>query len=237
MKKIKIFFIVVGLMLSILLLVPKIELSWGSSLQLPMAKQFPYPASPSRCWRLHDQRYRGNYPPRYFHSIDNRGSPFYLPHSEMEKLLFPYLVPGDPFSITEWLPIFDNFHQKNPIPEPTLPRYPYFPAGVRAEWARTYESRSLPAWDSATDLAVDSEGNVYVTGYSTNMPQGMDYYTIKYDMNGNQVWARYFNGETDGDDIAWKIALDGVGNVYVGGTSSGMATGFDFIVVKYNRQG
>lgn len=108
---------------------------------------------------------------------------------------------------------------------------------VIKEWEQTYESRSLPAWDSATDLAVDSQGNVYVTGYSTNMPQGMDYYTIKYDMNGNQAWENYFNGETGGDDIAWKIALDGVGNVYVGGTSAGMGTGFDFVVVKYNSQG
>ena len=132
---------------------------------------------------------------------------------------------------------FDNFSfldQFSSLQKATITQ---MPAGVTEEWVQTYDTGTLPSWDSATDLVVDSKGNVYVTGYSTNMPQGMDYYTIKYDTNGNQVWARYFNGETDGDDIAWKIALDGVGNVYVGGTSSGMDTGFDFVVVKYNSQG
>ncbi len=147
-----------------------------------------------------------------------------------------HLVPGDPFSITEWLPIFDDFHQKNLIPKSNLISYPYSPAGVREEWARIYESRTLPGYDVATDLVVDDQGNVYVTGYSTNLPQGMDYYTIKYDASGKQVWAVYYNGDANGDDQAVAIALDDNDNVYVGGTSSRLGSGFDFAVVKYNSQ-
>ena len=240
MKKLKIVFVVMGLMLSILLVAHKVGLSRGSSLHLPVAKQqlrFPQRASRARIWQIFGQRYLGKYVAHAFHLMDNQRSSFYLEQKEAEKLAFLNQAKEIPFDISKWCLIFGNSAQKSLVSKANLPHYPYYTTGAQQEWARTYDSRSLPSWDSATDLAVDCEGNVYVTGYSTNMPRGMDYYTIKYDMNGNQVWARYFNGETDGDDIAWKIALDGVGNVYVGGTSSGMATGFDFIVVKYNSQG
>ena len=117
------------------------------------------------------------------------------------------------------------------------PFYLNHPAGVREEWVHIYESGTVPSWDVATDLAIDQESHVYVTGYTTNLPHGLDFYTIKYDAIGNQIWAVYFDGEASGDDMAWKIALDDTGNVYVGGTSSGLGSGTDFAVVKYNNQG
>jgi len=132
---------------------------------------------------------------------------------------------------------YHSFDQVNHITSLSSALINQMPAGVMQEWVRVYKSKSLPSWDFTTDLAIDRQGNVYVTGYSTNMPQGMDFCTIKYDRNGNQLWVNYFNGESNGDDIAWKIALDSDDNVYVGGTSIGMETGFDFVVVKYNSQG
>ncbi|MCG3116613.1 MAG: SBBP repeat-containing protein [Candidatus Manganitrophus sp. SA1] len=81
-------------------------------------------------------------------------------------------------------------------------------------------------------IAVDSLGNVYVTGYSPN-GTNTDYATVKYDTNGNQLWvARYDNG---GDDVAEALAIDVVGNVYVTGTSPG-ATG-DTATIKYDANG
>src|SRR5881296_1178884 len=45
--------------------------------------------------------------------------------------------------------------------------------------------------DYANAIAVDSAGNVYVTGWS-GLPDYSDYATVKYDVNLNQVWvARY----------------------------------------------
>lgn len=46
--------------------------------------------------------------------------------------------------------------------------------------------------DLAQALAVDSEGNVYVTGYSYGKGTDYDYLTIKYDPQGKRLWeARY----------------------------------------------
>ncbi|MBC8181851.1 SBBP repeat-containing protein, partial [candidate division KSB1 bacterium] len=136
-----------------------------------------------------------------------------------------------PFSPTNYHANLRNVHK------PQIPMIPNLTNGVKEEWVRTYESKTLPSWESATDIAIDKKSNVYVTGYSTNMPHGLDYYTIKYDTDGNQIWGVYFNGEINGDDMAKKIGLDDDGNVYVGGISSGAGSASDFVVVKYNSLG
>ena len=111
---------------------------------------------------------------------------------------------------------------------------PIIPTGVREDWFRVYEAH-LPSYDVATDMAVDDGGNIYVTGYTTNLPNGLDIHTIKYDSDGNQIWSQYFDGEGHGDDMAFQIAVDDSGNVYVCGTSSGLNT--DFIILKYDSYG
>ncbi|MFH1943713.1 MAG: SBBP repeat-containing protein [bacterium] len=117
------------------------------------------------------------------------------------------------------------------------PHYLNHPTGVREDWVHVYEPRTTPGVDVATDIAIDDENNVYVTGYTTHLPNGLDFYTIKYDASGNQVWGRYFDGEAHGDDIAYRIALDDSGNVYVGGNSMGVGSGSDIVIVKYNALG
>lgn len=80
--------------------------------------------------------------------------------------------------------------------------------------------------DRARSIAVDKAGNVYVTGESDNGKgngserlSGLDFATVKYDAQGNQLWVRRYNTEYDGKDTPVKIALDEAGNAYVAGTS------------------
>ena len=58
--------------------------------------------------------------------------------------------------------------------------------GVREAWVARY-SGSEDDNDFAAALAVDSQGNVCVTGHSWNGTD-YDYATIRYDTNGNQLW-------------------------------------------------
>ncbi|MEO0216878.1 MAG: SBBP repeat-containing protein, partial [candidate division WOR-3 bacterium] len=91
--------------------------------------------------------------------------------------------------------------------------------------------------DRATAIAVDDEGNVYVTGESKASSGGFDYATIKYDTNGNQLWVARYDGPANSDDKAHAIAIDGNGNVYVTGESKGYNTNLDYATVKYNSNG
>lgn len=84
--------------------------------------------------------------------------------------------------------------------------------------------------DYPTAIAIDGDNNIYVTGYSHYTSAGNDYITIKYTINGAQIWAKPFGGKSD--DKASSVAIDKAGNIYVTGISNG-----DFGTVKYSPQG
>ncbi|RYZ50025.1 MAG: T9SS type A sorting domain-containing protein [Sphingobacteriales bacterium] len=91
--------------------------------------------------------------------------------------------------------------------------------------------------DVAWSITLDRSKNVYVTG-STNGPgTGMDFTTIKYNAAGVQQWVARYNGPGNGEDVAKLIAVDSRGNVYVGGYSTGVSSGFDYTTIKYNAAG
>jgi outer membrane protein assembly factor BamB len=102
-------------------------------------------------------------------------------------------------------------------------------------WEKRYNGPAS-GWDAAVAVAVDGLGNVYVTGYSAGSGTGYDYATVKYDgATGDQLWEkRYNNSPVNGTDGAAAVALDGSGNVYVTGYSTGSGTGLDYATVKYD---
>ena len=101
-------------------------------------------------------------------------------------------------------------------------------------WVKRYNYWRANGDDTATAIALDSTGNVHVTGYSEGSGTGYDYATIKYDSAGNTLWVRRYNyRRADGNDYATAIALDGSGNVYVTGYSQGSGTGYDYATIKY----
>ena len=93
------------------------------------------------------------------------------------------------------------------------------------------------AGDVATAIAVDSSGNVCVTGTSVGSGTGFDYVTVKYNSAGQQQWLARYDGLANGDDQAFAIDVDVAGNVYVTGDSLGSATSYDYATVKYDASG
>lgn len=92
--------------------------------------------------------------------------------------------------------------------------------------------------DEAKAIAVDNSGNVYVTGTTIDSVQNYrDITTIKYNSGGSVLWIARFNGPGSFDDIGKKIIVDNLGNVYTGGTSYGIGTVTDYVVIKYSSSG
>jgi hypothetical protein len=52
-----------------------------------------------------------------------------------------------------------------------------------------------------------------------------------------ETWVATYDGPAGDTDVATTLALDGLGNVYVTGTSEGIDTGYDYASVKYDAAG
>ncbi|MBW8049089.1 MAG: hypothetical protein FVQ77_01865 [Cytophagales bacterium] len=106
---------------------------------------------------------------------------------------------------------------------------------VTEEWVETFSGP-----DSILNIAtaIDVNGNVYVTGTTTNLATGEDFGTLKYDKNGNLLWAKIYDGPASGSDQATSIVADHDCNVYVTGNSyGGLATREDWATIKYDSLG
>jgi Beta-propeller repeat len=120
-------------------------------------------------------------------------------------------------------------------------------------WAKKPDGTGIA---SASAAATDASGNLYITGYlsTTNVTFGTitltnsgasDVFLLKYDPDGNVVWARQAGGN---GFTGLSLCLDGSGNVFIAGyftaasTSFGgsiltNATGTHCFVMKYDHSG
>ena len=97
--------------------------------------------------------------------------------------------------------------------------------------------------ESASGVVVDGEGNVYLAiGDPANgSGRSGDAFVLKYDTSGNEKWALQFGSSAKAG--ARGVAVDGAGNVYVAGDTSGAlpgqtsAGGRDAFVRKYDSSG
>ncbi len=91
--------------------------------------------------------------------------------------------------------------------------------------------------DIASAIALDSEGNAYVTGISYGTGTAGDITTIKYSPTGDTIWLQRYDGPAGGEDNGNSIILDHLGNVIVGGESDGGGSAIDYCTIKYDSYG
>ena len=122
-------------------------------------------------------------------------------------------------------------------------------AQVREAWVARYD-RPVNLNDSASDIAVDAQGNTYVTGaicaqvYSGLGCTDYDWATLKYDADGNKLWSVSYDASSF--DGASAVAVDGAGSVYVTGAVcaaeswdelGGYCFDSDYTTIKYDTAG
>jgi uncharacterized delta-60 repeat protein len=115
-----------------------------------------------------------------------------------------------------------------------------------------YSGAGVPLWINRYDgpgtndargyaVAVDSGENVYVTGYSIDTNGFSDCATIKYSGAGLALWTNFYNGPSDGPDVADAVAVDSAGNCFVtgysGNSDNGRAGAVDYLTIAYSGAG
>jgi hypothetical protein len=125
----------------------------------------------------------------------------------------------------------------NPFnPDPDYGTVAYSSAGVPM-WTNRYNGPANKD-DEAWAVAVDSSGNVFVTGYSgVSSGECCDYATVAYSPTGTQLWVRRYNGPGNSQDWPHTIAVDNVGNVFVTGESYAANGYSDFATLAYSNTG
>jgi hypothetical protein len=131
-----------------------------------------------------------------------------------------------------------DFTASGPLPPGPTPT-PTPGASVLA-WQNFFDGPQHLA-DFDPHLALDAQGNTYVTSTSGSATDGdTDISTIKYGADGQQLWAKSFAGPGGYKDWANDIKVDTGGNVYVTGVSwSGAFAGseYDVVTIKYDTSG
>jgi hypothetical protein len=90
----------------------------------------------------------------------------------------------------------------------------FSPAGSNI-WSMTWTYQGLP--NEGQIITVDDSSNVYVAGLETeNIPRTpyQNVGLLKYDLNGNQLWANSFDQGDFGGPTVVGLLVDGSGNVY-----------------------
>src|SRR3990172_549257 len=165
----------------------------------------------------------------------------YLPMTAFQKIMGDYMKNEKAKQFLRFLSVAGNFKLKTNafllscFIVPALMLFSNIVmAQVTEEWVARYNGSGM--FDGANAIAVDANGNVYVTGYSYGSGTSSDYATIKYDTNGNELWTARYNSPGNSYDQAAAIAVDANGNVYVTGYSYS-GTSSDYATIKYDTNG
>jgi|SRR5579862_84073 len=108
-----------------------------------------------------------------------------------------------------------------------------------------YDVNGNPAWtnsfqffpgstDIASDIAVDTSGNVFVTGFDSTSG-GLMFLTIKYGSDGSTRWINPYS--LVNLESASRVIVDPQGNVIVAGDSQGGTSSHRYPIVKYSNAG
>ena len=97
-------------------------------------------------------------------------------------------------------------------------------------------------FDQSFSVAVDSSGNVYISGSTAGDLEGinaggLDAFLTKFDASGSELWTQQ-TGTTSGEE-SFSVAVDATGNAYISGRTQGSlegtnAGGYDAFVMKFS---
>jgi uncharacterized delta-60 repeat protein len=106
-------------------------------------------------------------------------------------------------------------------------------AGGALVWTSLFNG-STNGSDGGNSVAVDTNGNVYVGGYSDRGSVQVTYFILKLDVSGHMIWSDRYSVTAEPEDFIYSIVMDEESSVYVTGISLGDSTDYDITTIKYS---
>jgi hypothetical protein len=105
-------------------------------------------------------------------------------------------------------------------------------------WAKNFNG-SGDNYDFPFDVCVDNQNNILVTGSSRHGDSlgTEDIVTLKYSPDGDLLWSRIYNSDSNGIDQGMSITTDAFNNVYVGGAADLGSVRLGYKILKYSPSG
>ncbi len=101
-------------------------------------------------------------------------------------------------------------------------------AQVQQAWVARYNNGITNGTNQALKMALDSSGDIYVTGFSQNTNTNLGYVAIKYAPNGTQLWATRYDDTNFPAATPSGMVLDNSNHVIITGSA---------LTVKYDPNG
>jgi hypothetical protein len=101
-------------------------------------------------------------------------------------------------------------------------------AQIQQAWVAHYNNGIPNGTNQPVKMALDSIGNIYISGFSQNSNNQLGYATIKYAPNGTQLWADRYDSTNYPTAMPAGLVLDSSNNVVVTGSA---------LTVKYDVNG
>jgi hypothetical protein len=101
-------------------------------------------------------------------------------------------------------------------------------------WYQLWSRQEVGANEWAQEVAVDSDGNIYVVGFQEPLlSSDKGALVVKFDSNGNEMWNRTWGSISD---AAYGVQVVGTA-IYVAGIHCPPTGGTDLMLLKYNSLG
>jgi subtilisin family serine protease len=101
-------------------------------------------------------------------------------------------------------------------------------------WQQTWDGYGND--DKGQGIKLDSQGNVYVAGYTKSTSEGDNFAILKYSNSGSLIWNREYNGEANSNDRARQLVIDANNRIYVTGEARNTSHS-DYQTVGYTPNG
>ena len=140
-----------------------------------------------------------------------------------------------------------QYRKKRPAPQYAASAKPQLISVRNPRWTYRFEPQEGDRGSDARAVCADAQGNAYIAGFADNEKTDNDFFVVKVDKEGNEVWPKPFRYDGPGHDVdrIYSMALDAQGNIYVTGDSDNgtgdeswtRLSGTDFCTIKLGPDG